>query len=438
MKAIIEPLDLVSKKVTIDIEPELCEETKKEVLLQMQKQANVPGFRKGKVPFEFLIQRYSNELESEMKRLLLNRALEFLQKEEKQVLAALSKADFISAKEKGQTLVVEIETVPEVTIPDYKTLILDSLDSSVGDKEVEAFIRQLRKQQASYNVVERPVQEGDYVKVSYRGYYGEIPLDTLSGVPKIWGKQAMTWEEAGVNEAPGVPAIVKGLVDMKAGEKKEIGMQFPDDFPAAELAGKEGRYVVEVHEVREVKLPELNEAFFASHQVKDLEGLKDSVLKTLQERKKQEQMVQQKQRISEYLVENLHCDLPPSWVKSETEKVLQEMVDVFSARGVSDSMLKEQKNAVVQRAKSIAEERIRLNLCLEKIAEVEKIRLEGKDIEPILVQEAMHRQIPVEKVLQAIQKSEVERQGVQRKAMQAKIINFLYQQLLGVQMGQQK
>ena len=121
--------------------------------------------------------------------------------------------------------------------------------------------------------------------------------------------------------------------------------------------------------------------------------------------------------------------MPQAWVKRETEKVLQEMVDVFSSHGITDEKLTQEKEMVVQKAQSIADERIRLNLCFEKIAKQENLHLEGKDIEPVLIQEAMRRQIPAQKMLQMAQRDLKLRQDIQQKSMQAKMINWLFNQL---------
>lgn len=428
MKTHIESINSVSKKVTVAFDGKLCEDVKNTVLKKAQSQAVLSGFRKGKVPFEILKQRFGEALKSEFRQELISKALEHLKNEDKLNVVAIGKADF-SDQDDGQSLELEIELQPEFELPDYKKFKLDEVKIEVSEAETKDFIERLQKQQASYNVVDRPAQSKDYVKLSYSGVVDGRPVDEFQGVPHIWTTQKTTWEEVDATDEVGIPEIVKGIKGLKAGDKKDIKVKFPKTFAVKELQQKEAIYSVEITEVREVKLPELNEAFFKQLQVKSLDELKQFAEKTIRSRKEQEFAAQQKQKISEFLIQSVACDLPPSWVYAETQKVLQEMVNLFSSHGVKNATLEEQKSALFEKAQSIARDRIKLNLCFEKIFKAEKLQLEAQDIERVLVQEAAQRHIAPQKLVQMVQKDEVERNAIQGKAFQAKMINWLFDTL---------
>ena len=428
MKTHIEPINSVSKKVTVTFDEKICEEANTTILKKAQAQATLPGFRKGKVPFELLKQRYGEALKAELRQELLYKALEHLKKEDKLNVIAVTKSEF-SALDKGQSLDLEIEINPEIELPDYKNFKLDEEKIDVSKEETKDFIEHLQKQQASYEIVDRPAQANDYVKLSYEGFVGEDPVDAYEGLPHLWAKQKTTWEEVDAKDGIGIPEIVSGLAGLKAGDKKDIAVKFPKDFAVKELQNKKGVYKVEVLEVREVKLPELNEEFFKKMQVKDLAELNDFAEKTIKNRKEQEFAAQQKQKISEFLIQSVNCELPASWLRAETDRVLQEMVTLFSSHGVKNTMLEEQKGALVEKAQSIARDRIKLNLCFEKIFKEEKLKLEGQDIERVLIQEAAQRHMTPQKLLQLVQKDEAERNDIQGKAFQAKMINWLFDTL---------
>ena len=133
--------------------------------------------------------------------------------------------------------------------------------------------------------------------------------------------------------------------------------------------------------------------------------------------------------ISEFLIQSVNCELPASWLRAETDRVLQELGNLFSSHGVKNTMLEEQKGALVEKAQSIARDRIKLNLCFEKIFKEEKLKLEGQDIERVLIQEAAQRHMTPQKLLQLVQKDEAERNDIQGKAFQAKMINWLFDTL---------
>ena len=386
------------------------------------------GFRKGKVPFEILKQRFGNALKAEFRQELISKAIEHLKDEDKLNVVAVSKTDF-SEQDKEQTLSMEVELQPEFDLPDYKKFKLDEAKIEVPEAEIKDFIERLQKQQASYEVVDRPAKAKDYVKLSYSGNVDGRPVDEFPGVPHIWATQKTTWEEVEATDEVGIPEIVKGISGLKAGDKKDIKVKFPKTFAVKELQQKEAVYTVEIAEVREVKLPELNETFFKQFQVKSLEELKQFAEKTIRSRKEQEFAAQQKQKISEFLIQSVACDLPPSWVHAETQKVLQEMVNLFSSHGVKNATLEEQKSALVEKAQTIARDRIKLNLCFEKIFKAEKLQVDAHDIERVLVQEAAQRHIAPQKLVQMIQKDEAERSAIQGKAFQAKMINWLFDTL---------
>ena len=168
MKTHIESINSVSKKVTVTFDGKLCEDVQNTVLKKAQSQAVLSGFRKGKVPFEILKQRFGDALTSEFRQELISKALEHLKNEDKLNVVAISKTDF-SEQDKGQVLELEIELQPEFELPDYKKFKLDESKIEVSESEVQDFIERLQKQQASYDVVDRPAQSKDYVKLSYSG-----------------------------------------------------------------------------------------------------------------------------------------------------------------------------------------------------------------------------------------------------------------------------
>ena len=135
--------------------------------------------------------------------------MEHLKQSDKMDVVAVVKSDF-SDKDKGQELHLEVELAPEIALPDYKSFQLDKADFEVSEAEVSDFIERLQKQQASYEVVEREAQSKDYVKLSYEGFVDDQPIDSYQGLPHLWAKQKMTWEEVDAQETPGIPEIVKG------------------------------------------------------------------------------------------------------------------------------------------------------------------------------------------------------------------------------------
>ena len=152
---------------------------------------------------------------------------------------------------------------------------MTSAPTEASDEEVAKMLDQILSQRAGHNVAEKAAEKGDYVQCAYEGKIDtEIVADLVPEAP-MYGTQANTWEEAGSEDAPGVRAIVDGLVGMKAGETKEVTMEFPQDFKPEVLAGKTVVYSVEAKEVREKVMPKMDDA--ESMQVKDENELRAKI-----------------------------------------------------------------------------------------------------------------------------------------------------------------
>lgn len=424
----VETVDSVSKKVTAVFEASAYQNAEAMVLKAAQSKAVLPGFRKGKVPTELLKQRYGQAMESELKEQLVKQALDYAVQKEKLSIAAITDVDYSDLSTK-RAVSITVEIKPEVSLPDFKNFQLGKADVAVKDTEVTEFITRLRKQYATYHTVDRAIQKNDYVKLSYEGFVGEKPVGCFGDVSSVWSRQKSTWQAAGVVETDEIPEIANGVIGMKAGETKSISVIFPKDFELAELQKKEGVYHVTIEEVREVVLPEMDEKFFEKIKVKDLDALKSAAEQTLQQRKKAEYAAHQKQRIAEYLVQSIQCDLPHSWVKSQTDKILQEMVDVFASHGVKEQEMEEQKALLYEKAKEGAVSRIKLDLCFEKLSRDEHLVLEEQDLTPIVMQEARRLHISPQKLVQQANKDNRLRVDIQGKAFQAKLINWLFNKL---------
>src|SRR5690349_23832148 len=143
-------------------------------------------------------------------------------------------------------------------------------------------IQGLRSERADFKPADRPAQKGDYVKLAYEGKVDGQPITEIAPDKQLYGKVPQTWEEVeGANEGV-IPGLGKQLAGVKTGDKKDVTITFPAEFPAAPaLAGKTATYAVEIQEVRERVLPELNAEFFKAHQVDDLAGLQNQVRNNL-------------------------------------------------------------------------------------------------------------------------------------------------------------
>ena len=264
-----------------------------------------------------------------------------------------------------------------------------SFSDYVSDEDIDKEINTLRDQRASFDVVEREAKEGDYIKCSYEGELDGKAVSEIVPDKPMYGKQTNTWEEAGQAKGLGVDAIAEGVVGMKSGEKKEIEAKFKDDFEIAPLAGKSVIYQVEVHEVREKKAPEMDEEFFKSVKVENLEELKDRVLTDLESRKQRENQNSKRSQVTQKILELPDFPLPQQAVEDESNSIFQQRAQRAIQQGTKQEEIESQKDELWKEAKTQGEARVKLTLILGKIAEKEKVEVNNEDLARAASQEAM-------------------------------------------------
>ena len=264
------------KVATITFEAEEVAEKEKKVCKDFANQANIPGFRKGKVPPNVIRSRFGKQMNEELKRQVSTDAYEAVLERDDLRVHSILKVDAGEVDSANAvTVEVTVDVEADFELPDYESYELSIHKTDVSDEEVEKELTNLCEQRASYEIVERPVEKGDYVKCSYEGSLDGKPVAEVVPEKPMYGKQANTWEEAGAEEGMGVKAIAEGLIGMKVEEKKTVTEDFPEDFEIPPLAGKSVSFELEVHEVREKNAPDPGSSdFLKAVSVETLDELK--------------------------------------------------------------------------------------------------------------------------------------------------------------------
>jgi trigger factor len=294
------------------------------------------------------------------------------------------------------------------------------------DAEVDGVIEGLRAERADFKVAERPAAKGDYVRFGYAGTLDGKPLDEVVGDKKIYAAAPQTWEEVeGANEGL-LPGVSKQLAGLKTGDKKSIDVAFPAEFSAVPaLAGKTVAYAIEVQEIRERVLAPLDEAFFKSHQVENLDGLKTQIRANLTARKDYGNRAAQRRQINEALAARATFPVPDSLVASERDGILRQFIEENIRNGVPQEKLEENKKELFENATKAATTRVKIQLILAEIAEAEKIKVDEKDFNNWLMREAMRSGQRPDKLAKELGKDRDQVRAVQQQLMFDKTLDFL-------------
>ena len=241
-------------KLEFKIEAKKFDEAIMKVFNKSSKYFNIPGFRKGKAPFNIVERMYGDEIfyEDAFNELVPS----IYEKEiEENKIEAVSRPDIHKKKKKkGEDLVFTaiVQTKPEVTLGKYKGIELKKVEYPVTDEDVEHELGHMQEQNArTLTVEDRPVKEKDIAVIDFEGF--------VDGKAFEGGKAEK--HELEIGSKTFIPGFEDQVIGMKVGEEKDINVKFPEDYFSKDLAGKDATFKVKLHEIKEKQLPALDDEF---------------------------------------------------------------------------------------------------------------------------------------------------------------------------------
>lgn len=426
MKTDVQDINPTRKTIAVSVTSEEITKQEAKLIKDFQRQAKIPGFRPGKAPENMVRSRFAKDIQQELKQRIISQAhQEGVAGADFEVftIVELEEGEITSGQDAVITFTVDV--IPEFNLPAYEGLKVSAEPTDASDEEVTKMLDQILSQRAEFNVAEKAAEKGDYVQCGYEGKIGDELVADLVPDATMYGSQKTTWEEAGSEDAPGVRAIIDGLVGMKAGDTKEVTMEFPEDFKPEALAGKTAVYSLEAKEVREKVMPEMDEAFFKSLQVKDEAELRERIAENISNQKKQQNANAERQQITEELLKAVDFPIPESGVKRETESVLRDFMRRNMQQGVSAEEFEKHKESLHEGASKAAHDRLKSRLILTKIAEKEKIKVENEDFSRMIMMEAQQSGQNPEKVVKELRKDQSRINDMRREIILGKTMDWL-------------
>ncbi|KYD30854.1 trigger factor [Geobacillus sp. NFOSA3] len=406
--------------LTVEVDAEKVNEGLDAAFKKVVKNIAIPGFRKGKVPRVIFEKRFGVEaLYQDALDILLPEAYAKAVEEAGIEPVDVPKID-IEQMEKGKSLIftAKVTVKPEVKLGQYKGLEVEKMDDTVTDEDVENELKRLQENYAELVVKEDgKVENGDTAVIDFEGF--------VDGEPFEGGKAENYSLEIGSGTF--IPGFEDQLIGMQAGEEKEIEVTFPEEYHAKELAGKPATFKVKVHEIKEKRLPALDDEFAkdVDDEVETLEQLKDKIRKRLEEMKKNEAEAALRDAVVEKAAENAEIDIPEVMVKNETDRMLREFDQRLQMQGLNLELYYQfsgqDEAALREQMKEDAEKRVRVALTIEAIAKAENIEVTEEEINEELEKMAKAYNLEVEKLKELLGNLD----GVKEDLKWRKTIDFL-------------
>lgn len=423
MNVTIENVGPCKKLVRVEVEAKDVDAAFEAVGKDFARQAALPGFRPGKAPREMVLKRFEKEIAEEAKQKLTRENYqEAIKRENLKVYSVQDLEDIQFGKGQPMIFAATVEVLPEFELPEYHKLPAVRENSVIGEASVDEALEALRKQEAKFETVQRPLANGDIAVVTYNGTCEGRPISEIAPSAKGLAANQHFWVKAEAGSF--LPGFVDQLLGAAAGEKRTVKVDFPGDFVVKELAGKQGVYEVELVEVKETVLPPLDDEFARKYDAADLNALRAGVRKDLENELEYRKRKAVRNQVVQALLNKVNFDLPESAVAAETRHVVYDIVADSRRRGVQQAEIEKAKDEIYSMANQSAKDRVKASFLFNRIAEKENLKVTQDELSRRIYQLAQQYQMPVDKFVKELEK----REGlpeIHQQLLAEKVIEFL-------------
>ncbi|MEH1866755.1 MAG: trigger factor [Nostoc sp.] len=392
MKVTQEKLPASQIGLEIEITPEITKQTYEQVIKNLASTANIPGFRKGKVPRPILLQRLgTTRIKAAALEELIQDGIEQAVKQEAipaigQPQLRSSFEDLINNYEPGKPLTISaaVDVEPEVNLLQYTDLLFQAEEVKYDPERVDSTLEKERQELATLIPVEgRAAQIGDIAVVDFKGSFARVEgEDETAELEPIPGAEATDFQVE-LQEDKFIPGFISGIVGMNPEETREIAAQFPDPYANEDLAGKAATFTVTLKELKEKELPEINDDF--AQEISDfetLEELRASLVERYQKEADDKTKTNKQEALLTELLKHVEVDLPLTLVEQEVDAMLTQTAMRLSQQGLDVRKLFTQDiiPQLRERSRTEAIERIKRSLSLREVGKRESIEVTPEEI----------------------------------------------------------
>ena len=378
MSVQVENLDKNMVKLTIEVPAEELEKAIEAAYKKQKNQISVPGFRKGKVPRVMIEKMYGvGVFYEDAANTLMQQNYPSAVDESGVDIVSRPTVDVVQI-EKGKPFIftAEVAVKPEVTLGKYMGVTVTKIDTSVSEDEVNEALEQQRNNNArTISVTDRPVAVGDTAVIDFEGF--------VDGVAFEGGKGENHPLEIGSHTF--IDTFEDQLVGKNAGDEVEVNVTFPEQYQAADLAGKPATFKVKINEIKTKELPELDDEF--AQDVSEFDTLaeyKESLKKNLEEKKENEAKRTKEDEAVQKIIDKSKMDIPEAMIDTQCETMIEEFAQRIAQSGLSMDQYLQFSGLTVddlkEQVRPEALSRIQASLVLEQIAKDENIEVSDEDV----------------------------------------------------------
>lgn len=368
------------KEILVKIEGKEWEDLLDKAFKKANKKAKIAGFRPGKAPKEIFIKHYGMEsLYYEASNDAIEVAYDKMLEENSDLdIVAQPVVDITNIDENGVEFKFTLTLKPEVKLGKYQGLKAKKEKVKVTKEEVEDSINHMREHYKENFVKDGKIENGDIAVIDFEGF--------KDGVPFEGGKGENYSLEIGSNTF--IPGFEEQLIGLKAGDEKDIELSFPEDYHTEDLKGQAVVFKVKVNEVKEVKIPELDEDFFndlGMEGIDSKEALEKQVKENIQVQKEKKADEEWLNALLEEAASTMEVDIPNVMIEEETKRMIQEYSQNLQMQGISLEQFYQftglTEDKLMEEYKEQATKRVTYRLMIEAIIKKENIEVTDEEMD---------------------------------------------------------
>ncbi len=389
-------------------------------LAEVAKTVNLPGFRPGKVPLALVKKRYDGAIMAEVLEQSVNDATTQLLSDRGLRASSQPKIEVVTIEDaKDVEFKVDVELLPEITMPDFKAISLTRLKAEPSAEETDKTLSEIAARQRETVTLEGedivPAEAGHILTVDFLGKVDSVPFEGGTG----------TDMDVEIGGSGFIPGFSEAMIGMKPGDFRVIDVTFPAEYSAKELAGKAATFDITAKALKRAVTPELNDALAEKLGFENLEDVRKAIASSMQRELDQMSRLRLKRHLLDALAAQASFDVPPSMVDAEFEQIWQR-VEADRAKGETDSEDAGKDEATLKAEyRVIAERRVRLGLLLAEIGRVNGITVAPDEMNRAMIREAQRYQGQEQMVMDFFRKNPQAAESLRGPIFEEKVVDFV-------------
>jgi len=409
----------LSKSYKIIIPSNTINEAIKARLTEVAATAKIDGFRPGKIPMSIVKNRFGSQVSGEIVEKQVSDSMRKLFTDKKIKPAMQPKVDFEGKPLDGTDVkfTVNVEIMPEIKVEDFSKMKFERLVADVEEKDVSKALEDIASNQKAYSPLKkrRKSKIGDSVLIDFKGF--------LEG--KVFEGGSAENHKLELGSGQMIPGFEDQLVGLNVNDKKNVEVNFPENYQKAEFSGKSAKFEVIIKDILEAEKAKINDELASRMGLPDLKALKEAIKSQIEINYKNTSRNRIKRDLLDKLSKQYSFEIPKSMLENENKVIWDRFLEDKKA-GVIDAADKGKKDSVLKKEYSeIAERRVRLGLLLAEIGDENKITVTDDEIKNAVMQEA--RKYPGEenKVIEFYQKNPEAANAVRAPIFEEKVVDHI-------------